>query len=213
VIGPGDLPEDPFGEGGMSQVVCGCTSDTMHLIVTRDTFQVRCAQCKALHLETPLPDSIRGDMNALGLRPELGERTTIELPPEYRNTGLPQVGAAWIDTPGVPQPPAHITREQDALTEPPACGCPPGGRSATCPIHGPAGTAPALPNFSAGMCNAFLEGGPYDGQITWIMNGPGVDFTVAGVGTYKPTRNVMDGRVVYTWAGSAGGAAPPDYDG
>ena len=61
---------------------------------------------------------------------------------------------------------------------------------------------PPLAVYSSGQCNAYLDGGPYDGQITWVMAGEGVDFAVKGVGTYRPTETVKGGRVVYVWAGA-----------
>jgi hypothetical protein len=44
-LGPSDLPEDPFGDGGMAQVVCTCTTDAFHLILTSTTAIIRCPNC------------------------------------------------------------------------------------------------------------------------------------------------------------------------
>jgi hypothetical protein len=64
------------------------------------------------------------------------------------------------------------------------------------------GGSPPLPAFGAGNCDAYLEGGPYDGQTTFTM---GADpFIIRGVGSYRRRAGWQrDGRNVYGWAGPA----------
>jgi hypothetical protein len=46
----------------------------------------------------------------------------------------------------------------------------------------------------------YLEGGPYDGHITWLMAGDASqDFHISGWATYKATRETRDGRIVYAF--------------
>lgn len=46
-IGPDDLPEDPFAETGHSQLICHCTSETFHFVLTgSDTVKAVCAMCR-----------------------------------------------------------------------------------------------------------------------------------------------------------------------
>jgi hypothetical protein len=52
-LGPDDLPEDPFSGGGMAQVVCTCTTDAFHLVLTPATAKVICPQCKLTQAEFP----------------------------------------------------------------------------------------------------------------------------------------------------------------
>jgi len=211
-LGPDDLP-DPFGEGGMSQLVCGCTSETFLFVFTETTVRAICKSCKAMvgeWLKEPLPPdpfteyqfiarepgTYRIDMRTgqvLSFAPRGGAAAAqhtwtpgcdglhsagpCPVPPQSRDTmgARPRVQAGWDMGAPLPVP----------VTSP---AQPPGYRHGLPP--------PALPAFSAGMCNAYLDGGPYDGQITWLMAGS-TDFRVPGWGTYLATAKVRDGRVVY----------------
>jgi hypothetical protein len=63
------------------------------------------------------------------------------------------------------------------------------------------GGPPPLPPFAAAACDACLEGGPYDGQLTFTM---GADpFIIRGVGSYRRGAGKRDDRAVYRWAGPA----------
>ena len=88
----------------------------------------------------------------------------------------PAAGAAWGEGPLPPPERGPLTDEARKGILPP----------------------PPLPAFSAGMCNVYLDGGPYDGQITWLMAGDASqDFHIAGWATYKATSKTREGRIVY----------------
>jgi hypothetical protein len=68
----------------------------------------------------------------------------------------------------------------------------------TAPQYDP-GNPPPLPSYSAGMCNTYLDGGPYDTQIVWLMV-PTDEFRTHGLpGAYTPAGRLHEGRAVYTW--------------
>jgi hypothetical protein len=105
-----------------------------------------------------------------------GER---DVPLEYRQP--PQVGAAWTD-PGT----GGMVSSASAQ--------PPGGTEAE--IAAAMGKPPPLPAYSKATCNAWLEGGPYDGQETWIMDAGagGERFEIAGVASYQATGRMKDNK-------------------
>ena len=100
--------------------------------------------------------------------------------PGARDT-MPQVHAAWVE----PDPPD--------VADLPMTGT----------AYG-AGGPPPLPAYSSGVCNVYLDGGPYDGQVTWLLVPTG-NFTIAGLGgQYLPTSQIRDQRVVYQWESYGG---------
>jgi hypothetical protein len=171
-LGPDDLPEDPFGESGMAQLVCGCTSELFRFVFTETTVRAVCAKCDTIAGEYPKGPQVYQPWGG-----DLGQPSSApEVTPGRDMLSRPKVSAAW-DTP--PPGPAPEKVEADLAD------------------HGITPDPPALPSYSAGMCNTYLEGGDYDGQITWLMAGT-QKFEVSGMsGTYWATAAVRDGRVVY----------------
>jgi hypothetical protein len=238
-IGPDDLPPDPFGESGMAQLICPCTSESFHFVYTPTTVRAICAACKTIGGEWP-----RQGLDAKAVPPIPGpERPHPDV--DYGWPELPGQGAAaHTFVPGgcdglhplgpCPPPPEairptgilpgvpDIVRPGQRILEPgqaqvgsgwvgPETGHPyPPLPDAVRPREpDPAMSPPPLPAFSAGMCNVYLEGGPYDDQITWVMAGGeagSAEFAVAGVpGYWVSTSRVHDGRVVYTYRGASDG--------
>jgi hypothetical protein len=248
-LGPDDLP-DPFGEGGMSQLICACTSETFHFVFTDKTVRAICSACKAPGgewlKEQPLAHEHFSQYQFVAAEPgtyliDLNDGKILSFHPAPGRGPQPWQGAAqhtW--TPGCdgnhpPGPcpvPAQVVHpgtsgQADPPLPPPGMmgqlpGPVPGaGGLSPGPVRPAAGAAwgegpppergpltdearkgilppPPLPAFSAGMCNVYLEGGPYDGQITWLMAGDASqDFHIAGWATYKATSKTRDGRVIY----------------
>lgn len=174
-LGPDDLPEDPFAETGAAQVVCGCTCDTFHFVKTPAMVRAVCTSCKAVAGAWPV--SGHGEPSTESSMAEQLQWGRDYIQARYGRDTLPQPGAY-----GIPQAGAAWGREIPAMVEPE-----------------PGQPVPPLPAFSSGMCNAYLEGGPYDGQITWAMVGT-TDLILAGY-AYHPAGRIRDGRIVYAYRG------------
>jgi len=179
-LGPDDMPEDPYGQGGMAQLVCMCTSELFKFIFTETTVRAICPLCdrtagefprtsSPIEPRGPYPDATITDERLPGQQPPGGVigpgRDTLPGGPAL------QSGAAWdVPPPGVPQPNPGL----------------------------PPGEVPPLPAFSDDLCNSYLRGGPYDGKITWLMDGTET-FLVGGVGVYEYTGLKLGGRVIYQY--------------
>jgi LSD1 subclass zinc finger protein len=225
---PDDLP-DPFGEGGMSLAGCGqCMVETMHLVLTKGTAQVRCAKCQSLQAEFPLSADTSGlvaghvfaaDTSMLTAAQGFsapGERTTIEPPEEWKPyTGPAQhtwtVRCDGFHPPGPCPPGAPMqirTPSGGAAWGDTPAGVPPEPLPTPAELRAgaeigaqlaEAGRLPPLPRFSPDQCNVYLRDGPYSGVLTWVMGAPSADFAIAGVGRYVPTSQTREGRAVYRW--------------
>lgn len=60
---------------------------------------------------------------------------------------------------------------------------------------------PALAAMSPDVCNAHLQGGPYDGQITYIPDDV-TTYAIRGIATYQRTEDHAGGRRIYRAAES-----------
>lgn len=159
-LGPEDLPEDPFGETGVAQLICGCTCELFLFVFTETTVKAICSGCGRVNGEW--------QQRAAGPSPADQQRAATEyarkLDPD------PEVSAAWLGPEILPQRDVVAPRE-----------------------------LPPLPAFSPAICNIYLRGGPYDGQITWV--GEDTDgFGVVGYGVYRPTGEKFEGRAVFALA-------------
>lgn len=200
---PDDLPEDPFGESGMAQVFCGgCGGDRFHFVYTAATVRAICPSHQPPRIEGEWP---RRGVDTKPVAPDDGmprspwNRDMLQ-PPSGPPLLPPPSGAAWM---------GEIQQEPSLLPPPSAQGpqWQPSGHQTYDPAlwGSEGGEPPPLPHFSAGICNVYLDGGPYDGQITNLMAGA-TDFQVRGVpGRWVATPQVKDGRIVYTWQPPAGG--------
>jgi hypothetical protein len=177
-LGPQDLPEDPFGESGMAQLICVCTCELFHFVFTEATVRAVCSQCKTIMGEWDKGPRV-ADVPPMPPLPVTPGTSAPQMLPSSRDMlshpypGPPvQVGASWTGEPGA------------FLGE-------------------PSGEVPPLPPFSASVCDAFLIGGPYDGQVTWVGD-DATQFIVKGVGVWLRTPETKDGRAVFV-LGKGGG--------
>jgi len=211
---PLDQPEDPFGPSGMAQLFCTCTGELFKWIYTPGTIRAVCPNRDA-HGGTEL---IMGEWPRQGLdtRSAQGppgwtgefsaQRDMLPPPGQVIEEGLRYIQERYTGQPyssGPRLPPG------DAIRPPGASGAAWDGEMPDLPTQAhsgapgaipPAGDVPPLPRFSAGICNVYLDGGDYDGQITNLMVGAD-DFAVRGMaGTYRRTDEVKDGRVIYRYS-------------
>jgi hypothetical protein len=175
---------DDLPAGGPQQVVCACLATTFDVVLDGGTVKAVC------------PSGHVAGAWAVDRAVDSGHLVTPErdVPLEYRQP--PQAGAAWLD-------PSEGAMVSAVSTRPPE------GTEAE--IRKAMGMPPALPQFSPGMCNAWLEGGPYDGQATWIMDAGsgGLDFHVSGVAHYRFSARMKDNGgpsllAIYAWVPPAG---------
>jgi hypothetical protein len=159
---PDDLPAS-----GAQQVICACLGDRFRVVLNGGTEIVaECVNCGSTANRFP---TLAGLGLTTGQEQIIGPgRDRLLLPGE---TSLPypgpMVGSAW----GAGPPPA-----------PPQEARPMGEDEIRKAMDIPA----PLPAFSPEVANTHLSGGPYDGQITWLV--PGLtEFLVSGMqGRYVP---------------------------
>lgn len=195
-LDPQDMPPDPFGETGMAQLICPCTCETFHYVFTPTTVRAICSACA----------TIAGEWPRQGLDAETAQPMPAPQPLAGQRDTLATSGHELLACPCGQFPWAHTYADHKAQRrEVHQAGAGWGGEVPELPTRFDPSLMPQpseLPRFSSGICNVYLDGGPYDGQITALMAGAS-QFVVTNVpGVYAATERVRDGRIVYTYQGS-----------
>lgn len=209
-------------EPGLSQVICGCTGETMIFLISDVAARLLCSRCGAVNGEfrrqpgeplvtfddiPPAPPEGLNLPHILAPPDALGQRDTIQ------GQGGVQAGAAW----GFDPYPGHGSGGGAGGSAPGATGSPGGGSAfgttgaagggggglggqggTHAGSSGDSGTyqVPKLPTMSPNLCNAYLRGGTLDGTITYIPPDV-VNYVIVGAGSYIRTLEVHEARTVY----------------
>jgi len=192
---PDDLP-DP---GEMSQVICACTGETFHFVITPTSVLAVCASCRRVN----------------GQWPQSGQAQVVHMPPPEPAQHGPVPGCDGFHPPGpcpalrretLPNAPPYVTAMWDPA---PGGALPPVPDAAYPPGAVPLEPVKAAPAFSPEVANAVLEGGDHDGTLVAVLADTLV-YIVAGYqgGQYERTSREIGGRVVFTLKPYPGMAAP-----
>jgi hypothetical protein len=173
-------------EPGLSQVVCGCLSETFTFLVSDVAVRLVCARCGQVNGELTRPPGWEPFRETAG--PDAEYRWGRDAP---RLTGPPplpappQVYATWVD-----DLPPDMQRDMLPIPEPPTIGelDPLRSRDA---LPGPQQASPE-------HANVVLDGGPYTG---WLLALPRDVTTLSVAGhAYRATdARDADGRRVFAW--------------
>lgn len=184
-----DLPGD-----GAQQVICACMGESFKVIITLSEIVAECLGCGSTANRFP---SLTGAGIFTGSERIIGPGRDTVSGSDGRPVRLTEDGVIWAGGGG-----GVSDWAGDGFSAGAGWGAGPGGAAQPMgedEIRTAMEQPAPLPAFSPEMANVFLRGGPYDGQVTWLM--PGLtEFLVSGMqGKYMPDpagqlRDCEDGR-------------------